>query len=38
VTASALGRRVNGIDPDSNGPDPLVPDPPVAGVPPPTLF
>jgi putative SOS response-associated peptidase YedK len=38
MTASAVSRRVNGIDPDNEGPDLLVPDPPVEGEPALTLF
>jgi putative SOS response-associated peptidase YedK len=38
MTATAVSRRVNGIDPDNEGPDLLVPDPPAEGEHALTLF
>jgi putative SOS response-associated peptidase YedK len=38
MTVTPVSRRVNGIDPDNEGPDLLVPDPPAEGEPALTLF
>jgi putative SOS response-associated peptidase YedK len=38
MTATAVSRRVNGVDPDNEGPHLLAPDPPAEGEPALTLF